>query len=359
MKKIVITGFALANASSMTGIQRVCRELLLRLDQLLEGEGLEVEYIYPERAQNVVISPEEFHNIKPVSITMPFLTRNKYYRQFWQRHFLDRYAKKKDAVGCCLAFEWSFGKRNVSFIHDIRSVDAKYDRFMFRLKSRYHLKKCKRGCTLALTGSDVQNRLIREYFGWREERVRTVYLGWEHMKGIVSDEAIFERLPRLKTGEFYYTIGSLAPHKNFDWVKEVAKRNPEKLFVIAGGKELQTWKDNIEDDSLSNVLFVGRVTDEEHKALLEHCKAFLFPSKYEGFGIPPLEALACGAQVACSNATCLPEVYEDCVRYFDPDDYDVNLDELMEKPVASPEKILEKCSWDKAAKQLLDILKTI
>ena len=330
---------------------------MLRLDRLLADEDLEVEYIYPKRAQNLVVSPEEFRNIKTTAVKKPFWAK-KFLKRLWLSAILSHHGRREDGVvGCCLSHEIPFGKRNVSFIHDIRAAVTDFDQKKFRKVFTKYLKACSKNTTVALTGSNYQNRIIREYFGWTPERVKTIYAGWEQMKEIVSDEGIFEKFPRLKTGEYYYTLGSLAPHKNFDWIKEVAKRNPDKFFVIAGGKDLRMWKDNIEDDSLSNVLFVGRVTDEENKALLEHCKAFLFPSKYEGFGVPPLEALVCGAQVACSNATCLPEVYEDCVRYFDPDDYDVNLDELMKEPVASPEKIFAKCSWDKAAKQLLDILK--
>ena len=97
-------------------------------------------------------------------------------------------------------------------------------------------------------------------------------------------------------------------------------------------------------------------SDGESKALMKNCKAFIFPSVYEGFGIPPLEALLCGAKVLCSNATCLPEIYEDTVVYFDPYDYDADIDELLKKPVANPAKIFKKCSWERAAERWRKII---
>ena len=62
-----------------------------------------------------------------------------------------------------------------------------------------------------------------------------------------------------------------------------------------------------------------------------------------------LEALALGAPVALANATCLPELYGDTARYFDPYDYDTDLDKLAAQPVAAPDEVLQKYSWDRTA----------
>ena len=97
------------------------------------------------------------------------------------------------------------------------------------------------------------------------------------------------------------------------------------------------------------MFYPGYVSDAENAALMKHCKLFLPPAVFEGFGIPPLEALALGAPVALANATCLPELYGDTARYFDPYDYDVDLDALAAQPVAAPDEVLKKYSWDKTA----------
>ena len=85
---------------------------------------------------------------------------------------------------------------------------------------------------------------------------------------------------------------------------------------------------------------------------MKHCKLFLHPAVFEGFGIPPLEALALGAPIALANATCLPELYGDTARYFDPYDYDTDLDRLAAQPVAAPDEVLQKYSWDRTAQFL-------
>ena len=86
-------------------------------------------------------------------------------------------------------------------------------------------------------------------------------------------------------------------------------------------------------------------------------KGFLHPAVFEGFGIPPLEALSLGAPIALARASCLPELYGDTARYFDPYDYDVDLDALFAKPVAPPDKVLAKYSWEKTARFWLDEIK--
>ena len=158
-----------------------------------------------------------------------------------------------------------------------------------------------------------------------------------------------DKMPGVKKGEYFYALGSLAKHKNFKWIREVARRSPDKTFVVAGGKDLRAFGDDAEAKDTHNVFYPGYVSDAENAALMKHCKLFLHPAVFEGFGIPPLEALALGAPVALANATCLPELYGDTARYFDPYDYDVDLDALAAQPVAAPAEVLKKYSWDKTA----------
>lgn len=91
---------------------------------------------------------------------------------------------------------------------------------------------------------------------------------------------------------------------------------------------------------------------------MQNCKGFLHPAVFEGFGIPPLEALSLGAPIALARASCLPELYGDTARYFDPYDYDVDLDALFAKPAAPPDKVLAKYSWEKTARFWLDETKS-
>ena len=103
-------------------------------------------------------------------------------------------------------------------------------------------------------------------------------------------------------------------------------------------------------------MLLGYVSDGEVKALYENCKAFIFPSYYEGFGIPPLEALSCGAPVIIGRAASLPELYENCAHYIDCNNSDVNLEEILSAPTESASVVLEKYTYQKAAESLKNLL---
>ena len=126
-----------------------------------------------------------------------------------------------------------------------------------------------------------------------------------------------------------------------------AKCNPGCIYAIAG-KYYETDKLEIPE----NVHMLGFVSDEDACALIKNCRAFIHPSLYEGFGLPPLEALALGAEVIASNVTSLPEVLGDSVHYIEPLHYTVNLNSLLIQKINVPETILLKYSWDDSAKRI-------
>ena len=86
-------------------------------------------------------------------------------------------------------------------------------------------------------------------------------------------------MPGVQKGEYYYALGSLAKHKNFKWIREVARRNPDKTFVVAGGKDLRTFGDDNEAKDTHNVFYPGYVSDAENAALMQHCKAIFAPGR--------------------------------------------------------------------------------
>jgi glycosyltransferase involved in cell wall biosynthesis len=121
---------------------------------------------------------------------------------------------------------------------------------------------------------------------------------------------------------FILYAGTMAPRKNIPRLAEafsrLAEEFPHLRLVLAGPRTEKTTSANLLP--ADRILRLGPVSDLELSFLYNGCELFVFPSLYEGFGLPPLEAMACGTPVVCSNASSLPEVVGDAALMVDPVD---------------------------------------
>ncbi len=119
---------------------------------------------------------------------------------------------------------------------------------------------------------------------------------------------------RVPDGRFLFYVGSAYPHKRLDLLldawKNISRRYTDLQLVIAGEEDVFMARlvARAKQEGLPRVMFTGRVTDAELAAFYERAEGLVFPSSFEGFGLPPLEALAAGCPVVSSDATCLPEI---------------------------------------------------
>ena len=222
-----------------------------------------------------------------------------------------------------------------------------------RLLARAAAKRAKKILTVSFYSEDKLSNIL----GVAKGQFAVIRNAWQHLNRVEPDDSIFESLPQvIEKKSYFMALSSLSPQKNFIWITEVAKRNPDKQFVVCGSVEAYT-KDGGEELKADNVHFTGFVSDGQMKSLMSQCKAFIHPAIYEGFGIPPLEALSCGAQLILSTATCLPEIYGNVAHYIDPYKYDYDLDALLQEPVEDASSILGKYNWAEEAKKLLLIVR--
>jgi glycosyltransferase involved in cell wall biosynthesis len=124
-------------------------------------------------------------------------------------------------------------------------------------------------------------------------------------------------------------VGGFPPHKNaaglIDVFRQLAPQIPHQLVMVGWGPEriMVPLRSSLDRIGLADRVTILHDVDDLHLLeLYRRCDLFIYPSRYEGFGLPVLEAMACGAPVMCSNATSLPEVGGDAVVYFSPDSGD-------------------------------------
>lgn len=339
-KKYVINGKFLADR--MQGIVRYAREITKSLDKCLDGD-IEVTLLAPADAKDI-----------PALKNIKFETIGKHTGMAWEQTDLRKYLKKHKDVTCINFCNICplFVQPGITTIHDIMYKVNPQDYKTFRNKlSRYwHMFQywyITRHEKVILTDSCFSKNEIEKYYLKATGKLQVIYCGWQHVLEYKESKDWQKRYPFLKPNEYFFSLSTLSRNKNGKWIIENAKCNPGCIYAIAG-KYYETDKLEIPE----NVHMLGFVSDEDACALIKNCRAFIHPSLYEGFGLPPLEALALGAEVIASNVTSLPEVLGDSVHYIEPLHYTVNLNSLLIQKINVPETILLKYSWDDSAKRI-------
>jgi len=227
---------------------------------------------------------------------------------------------------------------------------------------------------MVLADSECTKSDLCELLDVDPARVEVIYAGVEQRFRRVQDahllRAVRERyhLP----SRFILGLGTLQPRKNFERLIEAyahvrSKLGDEISLVIAGGRGwmYQGIFQRVEELGLQDmVCFPGYVADEDLPALYTLADLFVFPSLYEGFGLPPLEAMACEIPVVTSNVSSLPEVVGDAALMVDPHDVRA-LAEAMQEFLSDRDLRIEmvrrgvvraqRFSWSQAARKLLDV----
>jgi glycosyltransferase involved in cell wall biosynthesis len=237
------------------------------------------------------------------------------------------------------------------FPEDFVNIGDKIIRAYNRWQYRLITKRAKKIITVSFF---TQNQ-ITVNFGVNAEKISVIYSSWEHLKSIRSDYSVFNDFS-IQKGKYFFSLGSLSKRKNIRWILEYAAKHPESIFAVSG-TSLATVKVNELDNGLPpNVTLLGYLDDSKVKALMENCKAFILPSYYEGFGLTPLEALSCGAQIIIATAASLPEIYGNTAHYIDPYNTDIDLDALLCEPIEKPDVILAKYSYDTSAQMMYNLI---
>lgn len=340
--KYIINGFLFSQRQ--TGVMRYAKEILKKLDLLVENK--DIELVVPNYTKEI----PDFINIKTTKLGN---TKGN----LWEQTCFSRYVRKSKGISINFNNTCPYIGKSIIFIHDIAyKLHPEFaTSFHGKLSNLYHkiiFKKAAKGDLPIVTVSYFSKYQLIDFYHINPNRIYVIGSAWQQMNDIDEDSTILERLS-LKEKQFYFSLGSLSKMKNTKWILEVAKKNPNNTFVISGAKSNATKNDF---EKLDNVIYTGYIKDSEIKSLMKKCKAFLYPSIYEGFGLPPLEAMSQGAKVICTSCASLAEVYGNTVVHIDPYKTDINLDDLSNEEVCNSKFALDKYSWEKSATQLYKLL---
>ncbi len=278
-----------------------------------------------------------------------------------------------------LAAPLSKNCRKITVFHDISFLH--YPEF-FSLKKRYwHFlqnpkKQAKYSDKIIAMSESTKNDIVN-FYNIKEEKISVIYSGVdESFKPVSKDNPNLNRVKEKYNlpNNFILYLGTIEPRKNIIGIIEAfeAVREKKKISLVISGTFGWLFDDIIKRAKSSkfseDILFVGFINQEDKIYLYNLAKIFVYPSFFEGFGFPPLEAMACGVPVVVSNCSSLPEVVGDAgimIDPYKPSEIAEALDMILEDEGLSDIlkqrglKQAEKFNWEKTGEETIKILKEI
>ncbi|AXE16418.1 glycosyltransferase family 1 protein [Runella rosea] len=335
----------------ITGVQRYALEVTKAIDILISPNDVVV--ILTPKSQTIEL------NLKRISIKqVGFLTGH-----LWEQIELPLYCRNGLLFNPC-ATGPLFKTNQVSTFHDVNFINFPEGfTWQFRLWYKIIFFICGKLSKSIIAISNYTKNEVIEKFGIQSSKITVIYEGHQHFDEIEENKEILNKIDNSKP--FILGVSSLNKNKNFDIILSCLKHINNVHFVIVGKPNPKIFGNAVSFKN-RNVTFLGRVSDSELKSLYKNAFCFIYPSFFEGFGLPPLEAMSCGCACIISNTSCLPEIYQDSVLYCDPqspESLSEQISLLLNDPFTTlklhskSKHILEKYSWIECSKKILHLLK--
>lgn len=366
--RIVVSGYV---GKRITGIGR---NLINLLDHV-SSDNEYVVYINEDMKDEFV-----FSNVNVMLKTYPISRMSSIKNLLWTTFVFPRVVKRERAdIALIPNFTLLIFKScpTVVIIHDLIefNVKNKFSPLKMFYRTRLADPLMAKRADKIITVSENSKRDIMKYLKVPENKVTVIYNGVDRKK--------FRRMEQSKAQEILRANGwpmdfilyagtvdhpgknSLGVVKAFEELKETRRYNGKCILAGMPGSGFEYVHDYIKKSEYQDqIIITGFISDEELVALYSQCSVFVFVSFYEGFGIPPLEALACGARVVVSNTSSLPEVVGNLAMIIDPTDpsaisdaiYETMNKERNEEYMNNINNHLKKFIWDDLSEKLVDSL---
>jgi len=366
----------LLNQDERTGVERYWAELFSAISNIDKENEYFLYYNYlKDKKLNYQFCTGWKYYPKPIFLPW-FGSYNAMYN-IWPKVLKSRIEKDKVDIFHGIEFYFPDTKRkSVVTIHDLFAfiyVDA------YSAKKREMLKSSVNLSDVIIAISDATKADIMKHLRVDEKKIKVVHLAASSKFTPINDRElikIFLKMKKLPEKFILYT-GTVAPRKNIKTIIDSLsilkkKTNLIHKLLICGFKEINYFsalKEHINRLNLNNdVIFLNYVTDNDLVYLYNAAEIFVFPSFYEGFGLPVLEAMACGSPVVSSSVSSLPEVIGDAgilVNPASPDELADSINKILinkELRESLHQKSLARASlfsWDKTAKGTIEVYKEL
>lgn len=313
-----------------TGVQRYCRQVVAAIDEALQQSNC------PD-----LLRQFQWLLLAPPGTTCDLALKKIQFRQvgrggghLWEQVHLLRNSRG----GMLLSMGNSgpiFHRKQIVVIHDAAIFFAPAGfAWRYRMLHSWLGRTLSRTAHIATVSEFSRNELARA-LGLPATRIFVAPNGADHAPRIVPDRKILHRLG-VTAGKYFVTLGLSTANKNIALAIEAHRRlnrGDTALVVVGQGSARVAGSQKLLQEP--GVLIAGQLSDEELASLMARAAAFVFPSRYEGFGLPPLEAMAQGCPVLASTAPAVLEVCGGAALHFHPDDAE-GLADLMRRMLDEP-----------------------
>lgn len=357
-RRIALNGRFLAQPIS--GVQRYARELIRALDRVLvETAQLATWDI------TIWAPPNVAADMLPVGLQVVKVRQaGRRTGHIWEQIDLPRLAGNALLVSLTNSAPLAHPRQLIA-IHDAAIMEYPADfRWNYRAwyRTLYFLLRHTRARFISVSAFAAAE--VSRHFGISPNRISIIPNAADSFVALEPDRTVLDRL-RLPKNAYVLAVGGRSPRKNLGVLeKAMASLESRPVLVVAGGgrsEAFAAFENALGPQSIS----LDYVSDAAMKALYQDALCLVFPSRYEGFGLPPLEAMSCGCPVVVSRAASMPEVCGDAALYCHPDQPETiatSIELLMTKPGLREDLIergLERAkrySWDQSAHRLLHLL---
>lgn len=358
MKKLNVDINGKFYRSNITGVQRYAHEIVKALDLILDDE------YYSKRLNIRLILPSDCiynMNFKNISI------HNSKYKgsHLWEQFILPYLSWGNPLLSLSGSIPL-FKIRQYCTIHDAVLFDKPEPyKNLFKILYKLSFYIVSFTANNIFTVSKFSQERLKIHLPLAKKKLVVAYNGSDHLNHEILDKNFLNNHGLIKNG-YYLMVGSNNANKNIARIADIVNNRLGSIgfsLVIVGESRPHVFKANNQLKSLS-VKYLGYVSDDALKSLYLNARAFIFPSIYEGFGIPLIEAMSFRCPILASNAASIPEVCGLNAIYFNPLDNDeiytvLSNYHLNSYPISTEERIslnLLKFSWKNSAVKIIDTI---